>query len=88
MDIQWTDEDPDTGDKRFVSAERFAREWKFFIRYRRRENWQPIQPTKLMWEELLDGMERRLSRREGIEEFEIKDVKKILANWKEAPSVK
>lgn len=88
MDIQWTDEDPDTGDKRFVSAERFAREWKFFIRFRRRENWQPIQPTKLMWEELLDGMERRLSRREGIEEFEIKDVKKILANWKEAPSVK
>jgi hypothetical protein len=37
---------------------------------------------------LLDGMERRLSRREGIEEFEIKDVKKILANWKEVPSVK
>ena len=88
MDIQWTDEDPDTGDKRFVSAERFAREWKFFIRFRRRENWQPIHPTKLMWEELLDGMERRLSRREGIEEFEIKDVKKILANWKEVPSVK
>lgn len=88
MDIQWTDVDPDTGVKRFVTAERFARDWKFFVRFRRRENWQPIEPTKLMWEVLLDGMERRLSRREGIEEFDINVVKKILVSWKETPSAK
>ena len=29
MEIEWTDIDPETGQKRFVRASKFAREWQF-----------------------------------------------------------
>ena len=32
-----------------------------------------------MWEHILDGMERRYWRREGVEEADIKQVQKLLA---------
>ena len=88
MDIQWTDTDPATGEKRFVCAEKFARSWKFKVRFKRREEWaQNTPPTKEMWETLLDAMERRYQRREGIDDADVAGVKHILAIWKEAPRV-
>jgi hypothetical protein len=78
MDIQWTDQCPESGEKRFVCAERFAREWHFSIRFRRRENWESIPPSLIMWETLLDAMERRYQRREGIEDTELTTVRKIV----------
>ena len=60
MDIQWTDSDPETGERRFVTAEKFARGWRFKTRAKRREDWQRVEtPTRDMWETLLDAMERR-----------------------------
>jgi hypothetical protein len=87
VEIQWTDEDPTTGETRFVKVERFARTWQFAVRAKRRENWQRISPTREMYEILLDSMERRYQRREGIDDDEIAAVKKIIAGWKDTPTL-
>ncbi|MFO0936913.1 MAG: hypothetical protein U0798_10410 [Gemmataceae bacterium] len=80
MDIQWTDNDPETGERRFVSAEKFARTWQFHVRFRRREDWKRIEPpTREMWETLLDAMERRYQRREGIDDADLAAVRKIVS---------
>ena len=36
MEIKWTDADPETGERRWVRAERFARKWDFTYRTHRR----------------------------------------------------
>ncbi|HVK16026.1 MAG TPA: hypothetical protein VM533_03695 [Fimbriiglobus sp.] len=87
VDVQWTDTDPDTGEKRFVSVEKFAREWLFKVRFRRRENWTvPAHVTRDMWETLLDALERRYRRREGVSEEDVKAVRKIIAEYRDPPS--
>ena len=40
-----------------------------------------------MWEDLLESLERRLSRQEGIELGDVAMVKQILAEWRDAPSI-
>ena len=86
MDIQWNDIDPETGQKRFVCAEKFAKQWRFKVRFKRREDWaQNTPPTLAMWEELLDAIERRYPRREGVDETDLAMVKKIVAEWREKP---
>jgi hypothetical protein len=80
IEIKWTDTDPATGDRRFVRAERFAREWRFTYRAERRGVWAPgPPPTRGMWEHVLDALERRYRRREGVTEADIADVKRVLA---------
>jgi len=80
MSIEWTDLDPETGDKRFVCAEKFARQWRFKVRFRRRTDWQPSEaPSRDMWETLLDALERRYRRREGVSDDDLASVRKILA---------
>jgi hypothetical protein len=87
VDIQWTDEDPETGEKRFVCAEKFARGWRFKTRFRRREDWaQDVVPSKAMLDELLDAVQRRYQRREGIDDRDLAVVRKMVADWKETPS--
>jgi hypothetical protein len=82
MSIEWTDTDPDTGDKRFVCAEKFARVWRFKTRFRRRTDWQPCDaPTRDMWEELLDALERRYQRREGVTDDDLAFVRKALSSF-------
>jgi hypothetical protein len=67
VELQWTDTDPASGERRYVSAEMFARQWRFKVRWKRREDWtQNVPPTADMWADLLDGLERRLPRREGV----------------------
>ena len=88
VEVQWTDADPDTGEKRFVSVEKFAREWHFKVRSRRRENWtKPARVTRDMWETLLDALERRYRRREGVSEEDVKAVRKIIAEYRDPPSI-
>jgi hypothetical protein len=87
MQIEWTEEDPVTGAKRYVQAERFARKWSFKVRTRRRyENWEPpVLVTREMWETLLDALERRYPRREGVTDEDLKQVRAMLAGWKPPP---
>ena len=87
VDVQWTDDDPDTGAKRFVRAERFAKEWKLYVRFRRRERWlDPPRITRDMWEALLDALERRSHRTEGVTDADLAFVKKALAELREPPT--
>lgn len=80
MEIEWTDEDPLTGAKRYVQAEKFARKWRFRVRFRRRTNWEPApQVTREMWETLLDALERRYPRREGVTDEDLKQVRAVIA---------
>jgi hypothetical protein len=88
VEVQWTDTDPDTGEKRFVAVEKFAREWHFKVRFRRRENWTtPAYITRDMWETLLDALERRYRRREGVSEDDLMAVRKIIAEYREPPAL-
>jgi hypothetical protein len=88
VEVQWTDADPDTGKRRFVRVERFARAWQFQVRHRRRENWAtPPRVTRAMWEELLDALERRAQRREGVSEADVRAVRDILAAYREPPAL-
>jgi hypothetical protein len=88
VDIQWNDTDPDTGEKRFVCVERFAGKWTFKVRARRRENWMPpATVTREMWETLLDALERRYQRREGVSDTDLATVRKQIASIKPPPSV-
>jgi len=79
MEIEWTDADPDTGEKRYVCAEKFARQWRFKVRFKRRTEWtRDVVVTRGMWEELYDAMARRYRRREGVSDEDLADVKKVL----------
>lgn len=87
VDVQWTDTDPETGQKRFVSVERFAGAWTFYVRHRRRENWSvPAVVTRDMWETLLEALERRFGRREGVTEDDLRTVRKAIAGLREPPA--
>lgn len=80
MEIEWTDEDPVTGAKRYVQAAKFARKWTFRVRYRRRTDWELApQVTRAMWETLLDALERRYPRREGVTDEDLKQVRAVIA---------
>jgi hypothetical protein len=86
MEIEWTDTDPTTGERRFVCAEKFARQWQFKVRFRRRTNWdRRVAVTRDMWETLLDALERRYRRREGVSDEDIAAVRKVLAGFKKPP---
>jgi hypothetical protein len=80
MDIKWNDRDPDSGERRFIRAERFGGFWKFHYRRARRGIWTRLHPPTIeMWEEVLDALERRLPRREGVTEVDVKQVRQIIA---------
>ena len=58
--IKWTDTDPETGQRRFVCAERFARVWSFKYKFQRRGPWtKGLEPTRATWEIVLDALKRR-----------------------------
>jgi hypothetical protein len=81
MEIKWHDTDPDTGQRRFLCAERFAGVWSFKSKLQRRGEWtKGLAPTRAIWEHVLDSLERRYWRREGVELADIEQVKKILAD--------
>src|SRR5207253_2189971 len=80
MEIEWTETDPDTGGRRYVCAEKFARRWRFKVRLKRRTEWERgVEPSRAMWETLLDALERRYRRREGVTDDDLAAVRKLLA---------
>jgi hypothetical protein len=86
MEIEWTDADPGTGEKRFVRASKFARAWRFHVRFRRRTNWEDAPAvTREMWETLLDALERRYHRREGVTDDDLARVRAALAALRPDP---
>ena len=81
IEIQWTDADPETGQRCFLRAERFAKVWEFQFKLQRRGEWTSgLSPTRAMWEHVLDSLKRRYRRREGVEDADIEQVEKILAD--------
>jgi hypothetical protein len=88
MEIEWTDTDPVTGAKRFVCAGKFAREWRFRVRFKRRTDWAPAPAvTRDMWETLLDALQRRYRRREGVSDEDLARVRKVLASLRPEAAV-
>jgi hypothetical protein len=80
MEIKWHDIDPKSGKRRYLAAERFGGVWSFRWKLQKRGDWtRGLRPTRAMWEHVLDAMERRYQRREGVELEDIDEVKKILA---------
>jgi len=54
----------DEGEKLQVYAQHVGREWKFFHREKRFDQWQPVpEPPLEDWLELLDAVQRLVSRR-------------------------
>jgi hypothetical protein len=79
MQIKWTDTDPETGQRRFLSADRFAGQWSFRWKLQRRGEWtRGLQPTREMWEHVYDALKRRYRRREGVSDEDLAQVEKIL----------
>ena len=80
LEIKWTDTDLETGQRRYLCAERFARVWRFRWKLQRRGEWnRDLEPTREMWEHVLDSLKRRYRRREGVDDDDIAQVEKILA---------
>ena len=87
MEIEWTETDPRTGERRFVCAEKFARKWRFKARAKRRTEWDRDVPvTRAMWETLLDALERRYRRREGVSDEDLRLVRNELAVFRDPPA--
>lgn len=88
LEIKWKDTDPATGERRYLRADRFARVWTFSWKLQRRGFWNKgLEPTVAFWEHILEGLQRRYWRREGVELDDIKEVEKYLreARQKEGP---
>ncbi|MBX9582866.1 MAG: hypothetical protein K2X87_21370 [Gemmataceae bacterium] len=86
MGVEWTDDDPATGARRFVCAEKFARRWHFKVRFKRRTEWdRSVAVTRDMWEALLVRLERRYPRREGVTDEDLAAVRKVIAGLKPEP---
>lgn len=79
IEIKWTDTDPESGERRFVIAERFGGEWKFQWKSQRRAPWEgELKPTLDMWERVLDSLQRRYRRRQGVDAHDVEAVEKIV----------
>ena len=84
IQIKWTDTNPETGERRFLCAEKFGGEWRFRWKLQRRGPWtRGLEPTRAMWEHVLDSLKRRYRRREGVSDEDVEQVEKILAGWRQ-----
>ena len=84
MEIKWTDTDPETGERRYLRAEKFAGRWRFSYRGQRRDvRWLRLEPTRAMWEHVLESLRRRYRRREGVSDEDVEQVERVLKDWRE-----
>jgi hypothetical protein len=82
IEIKWQGEDPETGEKRIILAEKFAKQWFFKWKAHRRDDWtKGLVPTRQIWEHILEALQRRYHRREGVEQTDLDQVQKILDEW-------
>jgi hypothetical protein len=83
-EISWKGRDAE-GEKREVYAHRVGTEWRFFVREKRYDRWEPLeQPPLEDWLELLDGVRRRVARRLLRPEEEPRVRRKISERFPEA----
>ncbi len=62
-EISWTRRDKE-GQKVQIYAHHVGKQWRFYIRERRYDRWEPMeQPPLEDWVALLDGVRRRVGRR-------------------------
>jgi hypothetical protein len=79
IEIKWTDTDPETGGRRFLCADKFARQWRFRWKLQRRGEWtRGLEPTLAMWEHVLDSLKRRYRRREGVSDEDVDQVQRMV----------
>jgi hypothetical protein len=79
VEIKWTDTDPETGQRRFLCVERFAGQWWFKWKLQRRGDWtRGLEPTLAMWEHVMDSLQRRYRRREGVTDADLDQVRGIV----------
>ena len=79
MEIKWSDSDPETGQRRFLCADRFAGQWRFRWKLQRRGEWnRDLEPTREIWEHILDSLRRRYRRREGVSDEDVAKVERIV----------
>jgi hypothetical protein len=84
IEIKWTETDPETSQRRFLRARKFAGTWHFSWRSRRREvRWLPLEPTRVMWEHVLECLHRRYRRREGVSDEDVRQVQDLLKECRE-----
>ena len=75
----------DEGEKVQVYAQHVGDQWKFFMRGKRYDNWQPVKDPPLEdWLELLDSAQRRINRRLLRPEEEARIKKAIKEKFPEA----
>jgi hypothetical protein len=85
-EIKWTDTHPETGERRYLRAAKFAGRWQFSYRNQRRDvRWRELQPTREMWEIVLDNLKRRYRRREGVSDEDVAQAERVLREWREPP---
>jgi len=62
-EVSWKRVTPE-GVKLQVYAQRISRDWRFFVREKRFDIWQPVpEPPLEDWLELLDAVQRLITRR-------------------------
>ncbi len=84
MEIRWTDTNPDDGGRRYLRAEKFAGRWRFSYRLQRRDvRWRLLEPTRAMWEHVLDSLKKRYRRREGVSDEDVEQVERLLKDWRD-----
>ena len=75
----------DEGVKLQVYVQRVGRDWKFFYREKRYDVWQPVASPPLEdWMELLDAMQRLVTRRRYQPDDEKRLRKQIRERYPEA----
>ena len=80
IQIKWTDTDPETGQRRFLCADRWGGTWRFRFKLQRRGPWtRDLQPTRDMWHHVLDSLHRRYRRRQGVSDPDVEQVERIVA---------
>ena len=83
VEIQWSETDPETGERRYVAVKRFAGQWWFKSKIKRRGEWsKEPEPTLEMWERVLESLHRRYRRREGVTDEDLDQVTKIVEGMK------
>lgn len=78
----------EAGEKVQVYAQHVGDQWKFFIRGKRYDRWEPMKNPPLEdWLELLDSVQRRITRRLQRPEEEArikKTIHELFPEWNEA----
>ena len=83
-EIGWSRRD-EAGERWDVYARRVGRDWKFFQRQRRYDEWQPVdEPPLDAWLELLDAIRRLVVRRRYQPDDEEKLLRTIRERFPEA----